>query len=101
MVQYVDGRGLQPAAAPGMRCITIHLEGEPPRQIRVIWRWRYPDIVRITRRQPDRSDVEPEVNHVAILDQVFLTFESPATGILGTILSAVRDVIESENQAIT
>ena len=43
------------------------------------------------------SDVEPEVDDIAIRDHIFLAFKSPATGILGTLFTPMRHVVLEAN----
>ena len=42
---------------------------------------------------PDRSIREPEVHHVAVLDDVLLAFEAHLAGFLGGHLAAERDEV--------
>jgi hypothetical protein len=45
--------------------------------------------VTIRRWEPSESDVEQEVQHVAVLDHVFLAFGAHLAGILGALLALV------------
>ena len=46
-----------------------------------------------SKRRAFALDVEPEVHHVAVLDDVFLAFLADLAGFLGAALAVERDVV--------